>query len=44
MMGCYPIGVVDYWFAKRIEDYIAKGWIQIVEDSELKYARTICLA
>lgn len=43
IIGNYPIGVSDYWYAKRIDDHIKNGKIQIIEDSEIKYGRTICL-
>lgn len=44
IFGHNQIGVGDWWYAKRIDYYIQTGKIRIVEDSENKYARTICLA
>ncbi len=44
ILGHYPLGVGDWWYAKRIDYFIQTGKIKIVEDSENKYARTICLA
>lgn len=43
ILGKYQIGIGDWWYAKRIEYYIEKGKIKVVEDSENKYARLICL-
>lgn len=42
MIGHSQLGVGDWWYAGRIEYYIAQGKIQVVEDSENKYARMIC--
>lgn len=44
ILGHYPLGVGDWWYAKRIDYFIQTGKIKIVEDSENRYARTICLA
>lgn len=44
ILGYYPVGVGDWWYAKRIDCLIEQGKIRIVEDSERKYARIICLA
>lgn len=44
ILGHNQLGVGDWWYAKRIDYYIQTGKIRIVEDSENKYARTICLA
>lgn len=41
IMGYYRIGVGDWWYAKRIQYYIDNGKIEVVEDSENKYARLI---
>lgn len=41
MLGKYPISVGDWWYAKRIQYYVDDGSIEIVEDSENKYARVI---
>lgn len=40
----YPVGISDWWYAKRINYYIEQGRIKIVQDSEKLYARIICLA
>lgn len=37
------VGVSDWWFAARIERLIRHGKIKVVEDSDKKYARKICL-
>lgn len=42
MIGRSQLGVGDWWYAGRIEYYIKQGKIQVVEDSENKYARRIC--
>ncbi len=44
ILGYHQLGVSDWWYAKRIDYFIQTGKIKIVEDSENKYARTICLA
>ena len=44
ILGNHQLGVGDWWYAKRIDHFIQTGKIKIVEDSENKYARTICLA
>lgn len=41
LLGSYPIGVGDCWYAKRIQYFIDQGLIDVVEDSEKKYARII---
>ena len=43
ILGRYPIGVGDWWYARRIDHFIEQGKIKIVEDSKNSYARTICL-
>ena len=43
ILGYYPVGVGDWWYASRIEHYIGQGKIRVAEDSEKKYARSICL-
>lgn len=43
ILGHSQISIGDWWYAKRIEYYIQQGKIRIVEDSESKYARMICL-
>ena len=44
ILGHYPIGIGDWWYAKRIDYLIAQGKIKVMENSEKLYARTICLA
>ena len=44
ILGCFQLGVGDWWYARRIDYHIQQGNIMIVEDSENKYARMICLA
>lgn len=44
ILGYNQLGVGDWWYAKRIDYFIQTGKIKIVEDSEKKYARIICLA
>ena len=41
ILGYYPIGISDIWYAKRIEFFIQQKKIQVVEDSPNKYARLI---
>lgn len=43
ILGKYPVNMGDWWYAKRIEHFIDEGKIQVVEDSENKYARMICV-
>lgn len=43
ILGNYPVGIGDWWYAKRIEYYIQRGTICVIEDSENKYARQICI-
>lgn len=43
ILGYFQIGMGDWWFAKRIEHFIQQGKIKVMEDSENKYARVICL-
>ncbi len=42
ILGHYPLGIGDFWYASRIELMIKSGSIKVIEDSEMKYARTIC--
>lgn len=42
ILGCYPIGIRDWWYAWRIDCFMETGKIKVVEDSENRYARTIC--
>lgn len=44
ILGYFQIGIGDWWFARRIEHFIQQGKIKVMEDSENKYARMICLA
>lgn len=44
ILGKNQLGVSDRWYAKRIDHYIKQGKIKVMDDSENKYARTICLA
>lgn len=44
ILGHYPVNIGDWWYAKRINYFIEQGKIKIIEDSENKYARLICLA
>lgn len=44
ILGYFQIGMGDWWFARRIEYFIQQGKIKVMEDSENKYARVICLA
>lgn len=44
VLGRNQIGVGDWWYAKRIDFYIEQRKIKVIEDSENKYARTICLS
>lgn len=41
ILGQYQISVGDWWYAKRIQHFIDCGKIEIVEDSENRYARWI---
>lgn len=43
LLGSSRISIGDWWYASRIEHYIKKGVIRVVEDSKNKYARVICL-
>lgn len=42
ILGHAQLGVGDWWYARRIEQYIRQGKICVAEDSENKYARMIC--
>ncbi len=44
ILGFYCPGIGDWWFAKRIDYYIQTGKIKVMEDSENKYARVLCLS
>lgn len=43
ILGCFPISVGDWWYAKRIEYYIRQGKIRVVQDSKNAYGRIICM-
>ena len=42
IMLSYSVGVSDVWYARRIDEMIEKGKIKVTQDSDNKYARTIC--
>lgn len=42
ILGKHPLGIGDWWYAKRIDNFIAQGKIRVVQDSPRKYARMIC--
>ena len=44
ILGCFQIGMGDWWFARRIEHFIQQDKIKVIKDSENKYARVICIA
>ena len=45
ILGNYPIGIRDWWYAKRIDFLIGQGKIRVTEDPGMgKYSRSICLA
>lgn len=44
ILGCFQIGMGDWWFARRIEHFIQQDKIKVINDSENKYARVICIA
>lgn len=44
ILGCFQIDMGDWWFARRIEHFIQQDKIKVMEDSENKYARMICIA
>lgn len=41
ILGENQLGVGDWWYAQRIEHYIKKGRILVIDDNEQKYARVI---
>lgn len=41
ILGHYPMSIGDWWYAKRIQYFIDRGLIEVLEDSENKYARLI---
>lgn len=41
ILGNYPIGIGDWWYASRIEHMIENNKIKIVEDSDMKYLRIL---
>jgi len=44
ILGCFQIGMGDWWFARRIEHFIQQDKIKVINDFENKYARVICIA
>lgn len=44
ILGCFQIGMGDWWFARQIEHFIQQDKIKVINDSENKYARVICIA
>ncbi|MCI9360871.1 MAG: DUF1835 domain-containing protein [Hungatella sp.] len=44
ILGRDPISIGDWWYASRIDAFIAQGKIRVCEDSKSKYARMICRA
>lgn len=44
ILGNYPVNISDWWYARRINHFIAQKKIKVVKDSENKYARLISLA
>lgn len=44
LLGEYPLGIGDAWYAFRIEHFIQQGKIRVVKDSARKYERDICLS
>ena len=44
ILGYFRIGMGDWWFARRIEYFIQQDKIKVLEDSENKYARMICIS
>lgn len=44
ILGENPLGVGDWWYARRIEHFIRRKTIVVLEDSEREYQRIISLA
>lgn len=44
ILGENQLGVGDWWYAQRIDHFIGKGKISVLEDNEQKYARVIVRA
>lgn len=44
ILGNNPIGVGDWWYARRIDRMIGQGKVSVAEDSEKKYERLIYLS
>lgn len=44
ILGKYPLCVGDWWYAYRIEQMIKEGRMKVLQDSEQKYTRMVCLA
>ena len=43
ILGQYPLGISDWWYASRIDKMIKDNKIKIVEDSDRKYTRIISI-
>lgn len=41
ILGQYPLGIGDCWYARRIQHFIEAGAIRVVQDSEQRYARIL---
>lgn len=41
ILGENPLGIADWWYARRIDKFIAQKRIKIIENSPEKYARII---
>ena len=44
ILGQSQLSVGDWWYARRIDQFIQEGKIKVVEDAKIKYARLICRA
>lgn len=44
IIGNYPLGIGDWWYASRIEHMIQIQKLKIVKDSDIKYKRIISLS
>ncbi|MGN0316723.1 MAG: DUF3658 domain-containing protein [Lachnospira sp.] len=42
ILGKYPVNIGYWWYAKRINSFIAQSEIKVVEDSDNSFARLIC--
>lgn len=41
ILGCYCCGMGDWWYVKRIEDFIRQKKIRVIQEAKAKYARAI---